>query len=98
MASHPPPPAAAVGAARSCSTPTSPPALPAVERKAFLEVMRSEQIRAEVAIHNGDMTPRLSTWSQRDPVTLFGAARVPAGRQRLEDRHRHGDHGWPAAT
>ena len=25
------------------------------------------------ALHNGDLTPRLSTWSQQDPVTLFGA-------------------------
>lgn len=48
--------------------------MPAAERQAFLEVMLPEQIRAEVAIHNGDLTPRLSTWSQRDPVTLFGAA------------------------
>jgi cell wall assembly regulator SMI1 len=41
--------------------------MPAAEREAFLEVMLPEQIRAEVAIHNGDVTPRLSTWSQRDP-------------------------------
>ena len=48
--------------------------MPAAEREAFLKVMLPEQIRAEVAIHNGDLTPRLSTWSQRDPVTVFGAA------------------------
>src|SRR5206468_3669981 len=29
---------------------------------------------AEIALHNGDIAPRLATWSQDDPVTLFGAA------------------------
>jgi ketosteroid isomerase-like protein len=47
--------------------------MPAPERDAFLEAMLPQQIRAEVAIHNGDVTPRLSTWSQHDPVTVFGA-------------------------
>src|SRR5262245_8373319 len=47
--------------------------MPVTERDAFLEAMLPRQIRAEVAIHNGDLTPRLSTWSQRDPVTVFGA-------------------------
>ncbi len=31
------------------------------------------QLTAERAIHNGDVEPRLAMWSQRDPVTLFGA-------------------------
>ena len=30
-------------------------------------------ITAERALHNGDAGPRLSMWSQNDPVTLFGA-------------------------
>lgn len=47
--------------------------MPPPEREAFLEVRLPQQIRAEIAIHNGDVTPRLSTWSQHDPVTLFGA-------------------------
>jgi ketosteroid isomerase-like protein len=47
--------------------------MPAAERDAFLEAMLRQQVRAEVAIHNGDVAPRLSTWSQHDPVTLFGA-------------------------
>jgi ketosteroid isomerase-like protein len=46
----------------------------AAERDAFLATMLPRQIRAEVAIHNGDVTPRLSTWSRCDPVTVFGAA------------------------
>lgn len=42
------------------------------ELTAFLESTIAKQVRAERAIHNGDLTPRLSTWSHRDP-TLFGA-------------------------
>ena len=44
------------------------------ERQAFLDATLSEQVRAERALHNGDVTPRLSTWSHHDPVTCFGAA------------------------
>jgi ketosteroid isomerase-like protein len=39
----------------------------------FLESTLAAQISAERALHDGDVTPRLSTWSHRDPVTLFGA-------------------------
>ena len=42
------------------------------ELTAFLESTLPGQIRAERALHNGDLTPRLSTWSHGDP-TLFGA-------------------------
>ena len=48
--------------------------MPAAERDAFLEEMLTRQVHAEVALHNGDVTPRLSTWSQHDPVTVAGAA------------------------
>ena len=47
--------------------------MPTAELTAFLESTLADQIRAERALHNGDLTPRLSTWSHRDPVTLFGA-------------------------
>ena len=30
-------------------------------------------VEAEKALHNGDPEPRLAVWSERDPVTLFGA-------------------------
>jgi ketosteroid isomerase-like protein len=43
------------------------------EFTAFLDTTLAGQIRAERALHNGDMTPRLSTWSHDDPVTVFGA-------------------------
>jgi ketosteroid isomerase-like protein len=44
------------------------------EGHAFVEATLDEQVRAERALHNGDVTPRLSTWSHHDPVTCFGAA------------------------
>jgi ketosteroid isomerase-like protein len=53
------------------------------EYEAFLGSTLAEQIRAERALHGGDVEPRLSTWSHRDPVTLLGAA-VPSRT------------GWPA--
>jgi ketosteroid isomerase-like protein len=43
------------------------------ERLAFLESTLDGQLRAEVALHNGDVGPRRSTWSHDDPVTVFGA-------------------------
>jgi ketosteroid isomerase-like protein len=47
--------------------------MPAAEREHFLQTVLPQQIRAEIAIHNRDVAPRLSTWSQHDPVTVFGA-------------------------
>ena len=44
------------------------------ERTSFLEATLEAQIRAEVALHNGDVGPRHATWSHQDPVTVFGAA------------------------
>ena len=44
------------------------------ELEAFLEATLGGQIRAERALHQGDLAPRLETWSHQDPVTVFGAA------------------------
>jgi ketosteroid isomerase-like protein len=43
------------------------------ELTAFLDSTLPDQIGAERALHNGDVIPRLSTWSHNEPVTLFGA-------------------------
>jgi ketosteroid isomerase-like protein len=51
----------------------------AAERDAFLDAMVPAQIRAGIAIHNGDLDPWLSIWSSRDPVTVTGAA-VPLAK------------------
>ncbi|MGW6198437.1 nuclear transport factor 2 family protein [Kribbella sp. NPDC055110] len=40
----------------------------------FLAETLPRQIKAETAIHNGDVAPRLAMWSTKDPVTLLGAA------------------------
>jgi ketosteroid isomerase-like protein len=40
----------------------------------FLARMLPRQLAAEHALCGGDAGPRSTTWSQRDPVTLFGAA------------------------
>jgi len=51
----------------------------ATERAAFLESTLAGQIKAERALHDGDVVPRLSTWSHDDPVTVFGAG-VPLSK------------------
>ena len=43
------------------------------ERDEFLSWFESTWRDAEVALHNGDARPRFATWSDRQPVTLFGA-------------------------
>jgi ketosteroid isomerase-like protein len=40
----------------------------------FLGEMLPRQLAAEHALCRGEAEPRRGTWSQRDPVTLFGAA------------------------
>jgi ketosteroid isomerase-like protein len=39
----------------------------------FVAEMLPRQVEAEIALHNGDVEPRLAMWSTNDPVTLFGA-------------------------
>src|SRR5262245_38068647 len=43
------------------------------ERKEFLTWFDSTWRQAEIALHNGDAGPRFATWSDRPPLTLFGA-------------------------
>lgn len=43
------------------------------DRDDFLDWFNSTWRTAEDALHNGDPAPRFETWSDRDPVTLFGA-------------------------
>ena len=46
------------------------------ERDDFLEWVRTGLYDAEVALHNGDATPRLAVWSANEPVTVLGAWRT----------------------
>jgi ketosteroid isomerase-like protein len=50
------------------------------ETDEFLAEMLPRQLAAEKAICQGDDEPRWHTWSHQDPVTLFGAARMPLRR------------------
>ena len=43
------------------------------DRDEFLEWFDTTWREAEVALHNGDAAPRFDTWSDQEPVTLFGA-------------------------
>lgn len=42
-------------------------------RDEFLDWFETTWRAAELALHNGDAGPRFATWSEREPVTLFGA-------------------------
>lgn len=43
------------------------------DRDEFLAWFNTTWRGAEVALHNGDAAPRFQTWSDQEPVTLFGA-------------------------
>jgi ketosteroid isomerase-like protein len=43
------------------------------DRDDFLAWFNTVWRDAEVALHNGDPAPRFQTWSDQEPVTLFGA-------------------------
>jgi ketosteroid isomerase-like protein len=45
----------------------------------FLATTLDRQIKAEEAVHNGDLGPRLAMWSTKDPVTVLGAVRSAIG-------------------
>jgi ketosteroid isomerase-like protein len=60
----------------------------ATETDEFLAEMLPAQRAAEQAIHNGDVEPRLSLWSHRDPVTLYGAKLSGSGWTDLEGMFR----------
>ena len=44
---------------------------------------------AEVAVHNGDASPRRAIWSRNDPVTVLGAWRNASGQAELDELFAH---------
>jgi ketosteroid isomerase-like protein len=44
------------------------------DTKQFLDDMMPRIHAAEMALHNGDASPRFAMWSHTDPVTVYGAA------------------------
>jgi ketosteroid isomerase-like protein len=59
------------------------------EREEFLAWVSTTLRDAEVAIHNGDASPRRETWSRRDPVTVLGAWRNARGQAELDELFAH---------
>jgi len=56
------------------------------DREDFLAWFNTDWRAAEDALHNGDASPRFKIWSERKPVTLFGAwlnATDPAGAREV---------------
>jgi ketosteroid isomerase-like protein len=49
------------------------------ETEEFLAATMPRLTEAEIAIHNGDASPRIAMWSRSEPVTLFGAAVTRTG-------------------
>ena len=59
------------------------------EREEFLAWVSTTLRDAEVAIHNGDASPRRAIWSRRDPVTVLGAWRNARGQDELDELFAH---------
>jgi ketosteroid isomerase-like protein len=49
------------------------------EVDAFLAAALPRLNDAEVALHNGDVGPRIAMWARNDPVTVFGNGRSGSG-------------------
>ena len=54
----------------------------------FLATTLPRQIKADEALHNGDVTQRLETWSHQDPLTVFGALRGANGWDEVSQTFR----------
>lgn len=54
----------------------------------FLTTTIARQIKAEEALHNGDVEPRIAMWSRNDTVTVLGAARNARGWEEVSQLFR----------
>ena len=52
---------------------------------AFLAWVRSALYEAELALHNGDATPRRQLWSRNEPVSVLGAWRNAIGQVEINE-------------
>jgi ketosteroid isomerase-like protein len=55
------------------------------ERDEFLDWVNTTLHEAELALHNGDATPRRALWSRREPVSVLGAWRNAHGQRELDE-------------
>ncbi|MGN7859587.1 YybH family protein [Microbacterium sp. 22303] len=58
------------------------------ERNEFLHWFRTTWQSAENALHSGDPGPRFATWSEIEPVTLFGAWVSASGSEEVRQMFR----------
>jgi ketosteroid isomerase-like protein len=54
-------------------------------RDDFLTWVTTALYEAEVALHNGDATPRRAIWSRNEPVSVLGAWRNAYGQDEVDE-------------
>ena len=55
------------------------------DRDDFLAWVKSALYQAELALHNGDSSPRRALWSRNEPVSILGAWRNAYGQHELDE-------------
>jgi ketosteroid isomerase-like protein len=55
------------------------------DRDDFLAWVKTTLYQAELALHNGDATPRRALWSRNEPVSVLGAWRNARGQDELNE-------------
>ncbi len=55
------------------------------DRDDFLAWVKTTLYQAELALHNGDATPRRALWSRDEPVSVLGAWRNARGQDELNE-------------
>lgn len=55
------------------------------QREEFMTWVHTVLVQAEVALHNGDASPRRAIWSRNDPVTVLGARWNVSGQAQLDE-------------
>ena len=55
------------------------------ERDEFVAWVETTLRQAELALHNGDASPRRALWSRREPVSVLGAWRNAHGQHELAE-------------
>jgi len=59
------------------------------DRDDFLVLVNTELRQAELALHNGDASPRRAIWSRTVPVSVLGALRNAHGWHELDELFTH---------
>ena len=59
------------------------------QREEFMTWVETVLRDAEVAVHNGDASPRRAIWSRHDPVTVLGALKNASGQKELDQLFAH---------